>query len=145
MSKETNPFLLLDLEPLFELDLALLNQHYFKKQRLVHPDQIKDPVLKVQMATQSIAYNVAYMQLKDPLRRAKAILEYHDYSFAEEKPDQEFLMNFFEWQENTGENKDIIKEKKAQTEEHLKQALKNHEWERAARYLNQWQYLSSKS
>jgi molecular chaperone HscB len=58
------------------LEPALLDQRYFERQRLLHPDRFatRTPRERVFSQQQATALNEAYETLKDPLRRADYIL-----------------------------------------------------------------------
>jgi molecular chaperone HscB len=56
----------------FEIDVAVLEQSYFRMQRLLHPDRFatRTPKEKTLSQQQATSLNDAYETLKDPLERA---------------------------------------------------------------------------
>ena len=78
MSKENkNPFDVLGIEPTFQLDAVSLDQSYFSRQTLSHPDRFvyhTQPERQA-AAVQSSELNWAYETLKNPTSRAKALLK----------------------------------------------------------------------
>ena len=69
-------FTLLDVLPAFDLDLAGLEANYFREQRNNHPDRFvgKPDAVRVAAAQRSADINLAYDNLKDPLKRARYLL-----------------------------------------------------------------------
>lgn len=63
----------LDIEPTFDLDLTVLDQKYFARQVMTHPDQVAQK--KEQAALHSAEINRAYHLLKNPLTRAECLLQ----------------------------------------------------------------------
>ncbi len=74
-------FLMLNLPMTFDLDMGLLEQNYFKAQRMVHPDRFatSDKTQKLYSAQHSAAINEAYLKLKDPIKRTAEILKVEGY------------------------------------------------------------------
>jgi molecular chaperone HscB len=71
-----NPFALLGMEPTFEVDLKALDEAYFARQALVHPDRFvhhSEPERQA-AAAHSSSLNQAYETLKKPALRAKCLL-----------------------------------------------------------------------
>lgn len=75
----SDPFALLEVEPRFDLDLALLEQRHRDLSRVLHPDRfVGRPAGERQQALgRAIEVNDAFRLLKDPVRRASALLERH--------------------------------------------------------------------
>jgi molecular chaperone HscB len=73
---QTDHFARLGLSYDFILEPALLDERYFERQRLLHPDRFatRTPRERVLSQQQATALNEAYETLKDPLRRADYIL-----------------------------------------------------------------------
>jgi molecular chaperone HscB len=74
---DQNPFELLGMEPTFEVDLALLDEAYFARQSLAHPDRFvyhSEPE-RIAASAQASSLNWAYETLKNPMLRAKALLK----------------------------------------------------------------------
>ena len=71
-----NYFSLLSLPQHFSLDIAQLEQAYFREQRAFHPDRfIGKPATEKHTALQrSMDINQAYDRLKHPLKRAQHLL-----------------------------------------------------------------------
>lgn len=72
----TDPFTRLALAPSFDLDLDTLERQYLGLQRRLHPDRFaaKSPREKALSQSQATSLNEAYETLKDPLKRAAALL-----------------------------------------------------------------------
>ena len=74
-----NHFELFDLAPAYSLDIGRLENSYKELQTLVHPDryaQAADAERRASMQW-TTRVNEAYSTLKDPVRRAKHLLELH--------------------------------------------------------------------
>lgn len=72
-----NPFDLLGIEPSFEVDMDALNEAYFVRQSITHPDRFvfhAQPERQAAIA-QSSALNNAYETLKNPTSRAQVLLK----------------------------------------------------------------------
>ncbi len=101
---QRNYFELLGLPTQFEVDLALLDQHYRQLQSEVHPDRFvtasaNDRMQSMQVATQA---NEAYQTLKNSTARARYLLQLQDIETLEESNTAmpaEFLMLQMEWRE----------------------------------------------
>lgn len=100
----TNFYELLNLPVSFDVDNALLDQHYRKVQSEVHPDRFvassaAEQLRSMQMATLA---NDAYRTLKDPTARARYLLQLNGIETLEESytaMPAEFLMAQMEWRE----------------------------------------------
>ena len=75
-----NLFQILDLPVAFELNLKTLEKQYFAAQRQWHPDRFvgKGEDMRGEAAERSVLINDAYETLKNPLERAKHMLELKD-------------------------------------------------------------------
>ncbi len=74
--KDSNSFELLGIEPTFEVDMVALDEAYFARQALAHPDRFvyhSEPERQA-AAAQAASLNHAYNVLKSPVSRAKALL-----------------------------------------------------------------------
>jgi len=73
---EVNPFETLGVEPVFSLDLAVLEQRHRDLSRALHPDRHAGAgAAERRMALgRAIEVNEAFRILKDPVRRAEALL-----------------------------------------------------------------------
>jgi molecular chaperone HscB len=75
----SDPFETLEVEPRFDLDLALLERRHRDLSRVLHPDRYAGrPAGERQQALgRAIAVNEAFRALRDPVRRATALLARH--------------------------------------------------------------------
>jgi molecular chaperone HscB len=73
----TDPFQTLGLEPVFDLDSALLERRHRELSRALHPDRYAGrPASERRDALgRAIEVNHAFRRLKDPVGRAEALLE----------------------------------------------------------------------
>ena len=100
-----NPFELFGLPVQFQVDAALLSERYLALQKSLHPDNFSASSAQEQrMAVQKSAeINDALHTLKDPIKRAEAIIEAHtgEMHDIEQKSnrDMAFLMQQMEWRE----------------------------------------------
>lgn len=95
-------FDILNLPAAFELNLKTLEQHYFAAQRQWHPDRFvgKDAETREQAAQQSMRINDAYDTLKNPLERARHLLELQGVFIDDEtNPSPALLMEIMELRE----------------------------------------------
>ena len=96
-----DPFDLLDLEPRFDLDPKVLERRHLALARSLHPDHQASPEDAARVLAQSAEVNDAYRLLKDPWKRARALIE----RFAGEtlqrqaQPDPAFLLEVMEIRE----------------------------------------------
>lgn len=101
---QRNYFELLGVPTQFEVDLALLDQHYRQLQSEVHPDRFvtasaNDRMQSMQIATQA---NEAYQTLKNATARARYLLQLSGIETLEESNTampMDFLMLQMEWRE----------------------------------------------
>lgn len=72
-----NPFALFDLCVDFNLDLSQLTDRYLNLQKSLHPDNFADSTPQEQRLSmqKSAEINDAFQCLKDPIRRAEAIIQ----------------------------------------------------------------------
>jgi molecular chaperone HscB len=104
----SDPFALLEVEPRFDLDLAFLEQRHRDLSRVLHPDRfVGRPSGERQQALgRAIEVNDAFRMLKDPVRRASALLERHGRHSSESdapKADPMLLMEVMERREALSE------------------------------------------
>jgi len=109
-----NYFELFSLEPVFEIDTALLSQRYRDIQHQVHPDRFAGKNDQDQrLALQFTSYvNEAFQCLKQPLERAKYLLTLKGVEInldTQSHFDSAFLMTQIEWRE---EMENLSKQKK---------------------------------
>lgn len=86
-----NPFDLLGLPLVFDVNEDLLNQAYFARQALVHPDRLihKTELERKAGIAQAASLNQAYETLKNPALRAKALLNLKGLGAEENKTNQD--------------------------------------------------------
>jgi molecular chaperone HscB len=97
-----NLFDILSLPAAFALNLKTLEQAYFAAQRQWHPDRfVGKPVeARAQAAQRSVLINDAYETLKNPLERAKHLLELRGVFIDDEtNPPPALLMEIMELRE----------------------------------------------
>ena len=99
-----NHFELFDLEPAYALEPEVLEQSYRELQALVHPDRHAQASDAERRASLSLATDVneAYRALRDPVQRAKHILELNGVDVAFETNTQmptDFLLQQLEMRE----------------------------------------------
>lgn len=105
-----DPFEALGLEKCFDLDMKVLEQHYFEKQRTAHPDQFICATLeeKTQALRKSTELNQAYLLLKDPIERALFLLK--ERNVEPLTHDAETLHKVMEWNERFEAGEDLSRE-----------------------------------
>jgi molecular chaperone HscB len=89
-----NAFELLNINPAFTIDLKQLDQHYFKLQQKIHPDQMGG------FNDLSTTINQAYQLLKNPLTRAEELLKIKGIDYMDQPQNMELLMEIMELKEN---------------------------------------------
>jgi len=100
----TDPFTILGIEPRFRLDLERVGARHRELSRALHPDRYVDrPANERRLAlSRAIEVNQAFGIVRDPVRRALALLARHGVSVPEgSEPPAEpaFLMRMLELQE----------------------------------------------
>ncbi len=104
----SDPFSTLGVEPMFDLDLAVLERRHRELSRQLHPDRYagKPAGERRQALGKAIEVNEAWRVLKDPIRRAEALLTLRGTPVGETnepKPDPELLMEMMEQRESLSE------------------------------------------
>jgi molecular chaperone HscB len=104
----SDPFETLGLEPTFALDPNTLEQRHRELSRALHPDRYGGrPASERQRALgRAIEVNQAFRALKDPIRRAEALLAKMGHAVSEAdgaRPDPGFLMDVMEQREALGD------------------------------------------
>lgn len=101
-----DPFEILGLEPSFRLEPKLLEKRHRDLSRALHPDRYAGrPALERRRAlNQAIGVNEAFRVLRDPVRRASALLERYGVETSEQAPNStamppEFLMEMMQLRE----------------------------------------------
>jgi molecular chaperone HscB len=98
-ARQVDPFAALGVEPRFDLAADALEARFRELSRKLHPDRFakaapKERMLSLQAAT---TLNDSYRKLKQPLRRAEALLARGGFAIAEtDKVGPEFLMEMME-------------------------------------------------
>lgn len=106
-----NYFQLFNLSEDYVIDRDDLTERYRDLQRMVHPDRFasaSDQERRISMQA-STQINAAFQTLKDPMLRAKYLLELHGVELdlgAKSTQDMEFLMEQMELREGLAEAKD---------------------------------------
>ncbi len=108
-ARQVDPFAALGVEPRYDLTADELETRFRELSRKLHPDRFarapaKERMLSLQAAT---TLNDAYRRLKQPLRRAEALLQRGGLAIGEnDKVGGEFLMEMMELGEAIHDAKD---------------------------------------
>jgi molecular chaperone HscB len=99
-----DPFVTLGVAPAFDLDLAAVEKVHRELSRALHPDRYlgASPSERRASLTKAVEVNEAWRIVRDPLRRADALLALGGVTVTEEsapKADPEFLMDMLEQRE----------------------------------------------
>ncbi|MEM6553494.1 MAG: Fe-S protein assembly co-chaperone HscB [Planctomycetota bacterium] len=95
-----DPFAVFGLEREFEIDAAVLRSAMLRLTAQTHPDRYTDPIEQAEAAERSAAINRAYAELKDPERRARALLLLRGHVIDEKaSPPPALLMEVMEMRE----------------------------------------------
>lgn len=103
----SNPFSLLGIEPSFSVDFPALEKRYRDIARAVHPDKA-DAASRREAAARSVDLNAALRTLKDPIKRAEALLGVLGVAIGdgrEPQPSPALLMDVLEQREALAEAK----------------------------------------
>ncbi|EYF03267.1 Fe-S protein assembly co-chaperone HscB [Chondromyces apiculatus] len=103
-----DPFATLGVEPRFGLDLRAVEQRHRELSRTLHPDRYAGaPAAERRLALgRAIEVNEAWRVLRDPIRRAEALVALAGVTLREEaapKADPAFLMEIMELREELSE------------------------------------------
>jgi molecular chaperone HscB len=106
-----NPFEVLGIPPRFALDLALVEKRHRELSRAVHPDRfaMEGAGSRSLAAGHAADVNEAWRIVKDPVRRAEALLALAGVPTGDDhepKPDATLLMQILELREQLGEAKE---------------------------------------
>jgi len=103
-------FELLGIDPAFELDLGAVERRHRDLSRALHPDRFagRPPTERRQALSKAIEVNDAWRTVRDPVRRAEALLARLGLSSAEGQGPEpatapELLMDLLELREQLGE------------------------------------------
>lgn len=99
-----DPFATLGVEPRFAIDLRAVEQRHRELSRALHPDRYAGaPHAERRMAlSRAIEVNEAWRALRDPIRRAEALVALAGIEIREDSrsmPDPDFLMEILELRE----------------------------------------------
>jgi molecular chaperone HscB len=124
-----DPFATLGIEPRFDLDLGVVEQRHRDLSRALHPDRYSGaPAAERRLALgRAIEVNEAIRLLRDPIRRAEALLRRAGVrvgEMEEPKPDPELLMEMLESREELSE---AAKKKDAAALKKLEEAMRARE------------------
>jgi molecular chaperone HscB len=103
-----DPFETLGIAPSFDVDLTSVEKRYRELQRVLHPDRHVggSPADRRASLGKAVEVNEAWRLLRDPIRRAEALLRRHGVRIEEgkePKPEPEFLMEMMEQREALSE------------------------------------------
>jgi molecular chaperone HscB len=103
-----DPFETLGIAPTFDVDLASVEKRYREMARVLHPDRhvAGSPADRRVALGKAVEVNEAWRLIRDPIRRAEALLEHRGVKIEEgkaPKPDPEFLMEMMEQREALAE------------------------------------------
>jgi molecular chaperone HscB len=105
-----DPFDLLRIDPAFDVDLQAVEKRVRDLSRVLHPDRHAgaSPAERRLSLGRAIDVNEAWRVVRDPIRRAEALLARAGVSFSDKdgpKPDPGFLMDFMQLREALAEAK----------------------------------------
>lgn len=154
--QDLNAFEKLGVNKTFNIDHDQLEQKYFEKQRLVHPDRFAthSKQEKIYSAQHSAALNEAFATLKDPIRRTQLLLKLAGYQKLniehQSLQDPEVLLEVIELREQLVDAetmtqlqklKDSLSVSIRQCEEALSVAFNDNDLDTAAQQLNRLTYF----
>lgn len=127
----SDPFATLGLEPTFDLDLGEAEKRHRDLSKTLHPDRYagRGAAERRQALGKAIEVNEAWRTLRDPLRRAEALLEKLGLAVEEgqePKADPELLMDMLERREelaSAARTKDADKIRKLARDVELKESV----------------------
>jgi molecular chaperone HscB len=105
-----DPFATLGIERAYDVDLAATEKTHRELSRALHPDRFvgASPSERRAALTRAVEVNEAWRIVRDPIRRAEALLELSGVAVGEDrapKADPEFLMEMLEQRESLAEAK----------------------------------------
>lgn len=111
-----NPFVIFQIPPLFDIDLEELTRLYRLLVTIHHPDRGGDAITMEDI-------NAAYNILKDPLKRARSLVEFHGIEIIDEETlsDPVILEEIFELR--ISGDKDLIHKKQQEAVMKFKDAI----------------------
>lgn len=150
-----NPFDVFGLEPAFRLDPKSLEERFRELSKVVHPDKhAKGGARERRLAlSRAVDVNAAYRILRDPVRRAEALLELRGRPKSEAKASPALLMEVMELREGLGEararadlaavraQRDVVDTRRGRVVDRLAAALESGDAETAESALSELRYL----
>lgn len=137
----SDPFKLLGIEMKFDLNPQEIEKLYFEAQRKTHPDRVPESE-KVKAQKLSVEVNQAYLTLKDPLKRAEALIKVEGYTPFHE--DIHFLPMVMEWNLRL-EKKEDLRDELTQVYNNLMsdltQAFEDADYEKARQLIFRLTYV----
>ena len=105
---DLDPFLTLGIKRSFDVDLASVEKTHRELSRALHPDRFVNAGSSERRAalSKAVEVNEAWRLVRDPIRRAEALLRLEGVAVGEGKepqPDAEFLMEMLELREALSE------------------------------------------
>src|SRR6185436_19724554 len=103
-----DPFGTLGIAPTFQIDVGAVEKRYRDLSRVLHPDRHvgSSPAERRMSLGKAVEVNEAWRLVRDPIRRAEALLRRHGVDVQEGKEpraDPEFLMEMMEQREALSE------------------------------------------
>ncbi len=97
----SDPWVTLGLTPTYGLDLSALDARYHELSKVVHPDRQagRSPAERRRALSLAVDVNAAYRALRDPVRRAEAMLARGGRASDRAAPSPAFLMDVMELRE----------------------------------------------
>lgn len=94
-----DPFDLLQVAVSFDIDGAVLDAQYEKAQQACHPDKWPAGLMKAQASKMAETLNQAYEVLRDPVQRARTLLQRRGGAFWPLRNDPQVMEALLEWQD----------------------------------------------
>ncbi|HXX66195.1 MAG TPA: Fe-S protein assembly co-chaperone HscB [Polyangiaceae bacterium] len=103
-----DPFATLGIERRYDVDLGALERTHRELSRAIHPDRYVGSTAgeKREALTRAVEVNEAWRIVRNPLRRAEALLSLHGVAVGEDRepsPEPEFLLEILEQREALSE------------------------------------------
>jgi|GEM_PF-5601398 len=111
-----NPFVIFGIPPVFDIDLTELARYYRTLASSHHPDRGGDAITMEDI-------NVAYNTLKNPIKRARALIELHGITIADDEilTDPTILEEIFELRMQ--DDKKVAQQKQQEALQNFKNAI----------------------
>ena len=106
-----DPFATLGIDPVYSIDLPTIEKRHRELSRALHPDRYASasPSERRSALTKAADVNEAWRIVRDPVRRAEAILTLRNIPVGEDKepkPDPDLLMEMMEAREELADARD---------------------------------------